>query len=145
MTFVRTRVCLLLEVNQQKLFSWKCAVTLPSLWMKEPCMVVLIMLDLSAAFDVIDHPMLLKRLEFSFGIKGKVLTSVMSYLTDRTRRVSVVDKTSPDVLLYFRVSQGSILRPKNYCMYILNQSAKISNDIILNIIVIRMTLRSTWP
>jgi len=37
----------------------------------EGSMTALIMLDLSAALDVIDHPILLKRLEFSFGIKEK--------------------------------------------------------------------------
>jgi len=37
----------------------------------EGSMTALIMTDLSAAFDVIDHPILLKRLEFSFGIKEK--------------------------------------------------------------------------
>ena len=40
----------------------------------EGSMTALIMFDLSAAFDVIVHPILLKRLEFSFGTKGNALT-----------------------------------------------------------------------
>jgi len=48
----------------------------------EGSMTELTMLDLSAAFDVIDHPILMKRLEFSFGIKEKALTWVKSCLTD---------------------------------------------------------------
>ena len=75
------------------------------------------MLDLSAAFDVINHSMLLKRLQFSFGIKEKALTWVKLYLANRTQCVSVVDKTSPDVGLLFGVPQGSVLGSKNYCMY----------------------------
>ena len=81
----------------------------------EGSMTALIILDLSAAFDVIDHPILLKRLEFSFGIKENALTLVKSYLPDRTQYVSVAKKTSPDV--HFGVPQGSVLAPKNYCMY----------------------------
>jgi len=88
-------------------------------------MTALIMLDLSAAFDIIDHPMLLKRLEFSFGIEEKALTWVKSYLTDRTQCVSVMDKTYPDVDLPFGVPQGYVLRSKNYCMY-----AKLVGEII---------------
>ena len=48
----------------------------------EGSMTALIMLDLSVAFDLIDHPILLKCLEFFFGIKEKALTWVKSYLTD---------------------------------------------------------------
>ena len=44
----------------------------------EGSMTASIMIDLSAAFDVIDHPILPKRLEFSFGIKEKALTWVKS-------------------------------------------------------------------
>ena len=43
----------------------------------------LIMLDLCTAFDVIDHLILLKHLEFSFGIKEKAFTWIKSYLVDR--------------------------------------------------------------
>ena len=52
--------------------------------LNEGSMIALIMLDLSVAFDVIDHPMLLKRLEFSFGIREKALSWLKSYLVDRT-------------------------------------------------------------
>ena len=63
-----------------------------------------------------DHQILLKRLEFSFGIKERDLTWVKSYLTDITRCVSVTDKTSPNVGLLFGVPHGFILAPKHYCM-----------------------------
>ena len=43
---------------------------------------VLIMLDLSAAFDTIDHEILVSRFEQSFGITSKALDWVKSYLTD---------------------------------------------------------------
>ena len=71
---------------------------------------VLIMFDLAAAFDLVDHPISLKRLEISFVTKKKALIWIMSYLTGRTGCVSVADKTSPDVGLHFGVSQGSVLR-----------------------------------
>jgi len=75
------------------------------------------MLDLPAAFDVIDYPILMKRLEFSFGIKEKALTWVKSYVADRTQYISVANKKSPDVGLLFGVPPGSVLGPTNCCMY----------------------------
>jgi len=52
--------------------------------------------------------MLVKYLEFSFGIKEKVLTWVKSYLVNIiTQCVSVADKTSLDVAIRFGVPQGS--------------------------------------
>ena len=75
------------------------------------------MLDLSSAFDVIDHPMLLRRLKVFFRIKEKAFTCVKSYFADRTRCVSVANNTSPGVGLLFGVPQGSVLGPTNYCMY----------------------------
>ena len=73
----------------------------------ERSMAALIMLDLSGTFDVIDHPILRKRLEFSFGINGKGFIWVKLYLTDRTYCVqSVAGKTSPDVGLQFGIPRS---------------------------------------
>ena len=51
--------------------------------------VCLVLLDLSLAFDTIDHFMLLQRLEVCFGIKETALEWIRSYLTGRTQKVSV--------------------------------------------------------
>lgn len=51
--------------------------------------VVLLMLDLSAAFDVIDHTILINRLEFSFGITGAALSWIQSYLSDRHQSIAI--------------------------------------------------------
>lgn len=53
------------------------------------CCAVQLMLDLSAAFDVIDHDILFRRLEYSYGIAGSVLRWLQSYLGDRSQRVSI--------------------------------------------------------
>ena len=44
------------------------------------CCAVLVMLDLSAAFNTIDHPILIDQLEYSFGITGSALMWMKSYL-----------------------------------------------------------------
>lgn len=80
------------------------------------CCAVLLMLDLSAAFDTIDHTILLNRLEFSFGITDDALLWLKSYLTERTQCVSIGSVQSNDIELCFGVSQVSLLRPKLFCM-----------------------------
>ena len=50
---------------------------------------VLVMLNLSAAFDVIDHTILRKRVEYSFGISGGALQWLLSYLQDMTQRIAI--------------------------------------------------------
>ena len=49
---------------------------------------LLSLLDLPAAFDCVDHAILLQRLEAAFGIIGTVLDWIRSYLTDRTQQVA---------------------------------------------------------
>ena len=54
----------------------------------------LCMLDLSAAFDTIDHDILLERLSAWFGIRGSVVSWFSSYLMDRTLSVKVHEYSS---------------------------------------------------
>jgi hypothetical protein len=78
---------------------------------------VLVMLDLLAAFDTIDHNILLNRLEYHFGIAGKPLEWMRSYLTDRFQTVCINGELSDPVEMKYSVPQGSVLGPKNYVMY----------------------------
>ena len=75
------------------------------------------MLDLSAAFDTIDHNTLLQRLEHLFGIKNKPLQWISSYLSNRYQTVCIDGELSKPVLMKFSVPQGSVLGPKYYTMY----------------------------
>ncbi len=81
------------------------------------CMVVLLMIDLSAPFDTLDYHTLLSRFSHSFGISGAALDWVKSYLTDRTQCVAVNSSSSEDAVLQFGVPQGSVLGLRKYCMY----------------------------
>jgi len=78
---------------------------------------ILVMLDLSAAFDTIDHTTLLNRLEQHFGITNKPLRWMKSYLTDRYQTVCIDGELSKPVLMTYSVPQGSVLGPKNYSLY----------------------------
>ena len=78
---------------------------------------ILLMLDLSAAFDTIDHDILLLRLCNVYGITDNALDWFRSDLTGRIQSVVIEDSVSVDQELRFVVPQGSVLGPKIYCMY----------------------------
>ena len=79
--------------------------------------VVLLLLDLSAAFDTVNHQRLLKKLQFSYGIKGVTLEWIRSYLQSRSFSVKVKDSCSPETVLEVGVPQGSILGPLLFILY----------------------------
>ena len=79
--------------------------------------VVILLLDLSATFDTVDHKILLHRLQTRFGIKGKALSWLQSYLTDRSQSVQIDGFTSSVRPLRFGVPQGSVLGPLLYLLY----------------------------
>ena len=72
---------------------------------------LLVLLDLSAAFDTVDHRILLDRLQFDFGISGFALNWIESYLSNRTQRIHIDGVLSSNFNLKFGVPQGSCLGP----------------------------------
>ena len=79
--------------------------------------VLLLMLDLSAAFDTIDHAILLHRLECRFGIHHSALQWLRSYLQDRTQTLAVGGSSSDVTSLECGVPQGSVLGPVLFNLY----------------------------
>lgn len=78
---------------------------------------ILTLLDLSAAFDTIDHTLLLNRLNKHYGISGTALTWFQSYLTGRKQTVAVDGYRSGSAEVAFGVPQGSVLGPVLFIMY----------------------------
>ena len=79
--------------------------------------IMLIMLDLSAAFDVVNHEILLRRLEFTYGFSDQVLNWFHSYLTDRSQPFCMGNIISHKVFIKRGVLQGSVLGALLYSFY----------------------------
>ena len=77
----------------------------------------LVLLDLSSAFDTIDHAVLFDLWQDTFGISGTALSLLKSYLHGRTQCVQIEGIISEYAKLVCGVPQGSVLGPLNFCFY----------------------------
>ena len=92
----------------------------------------LTLLDLSAAFDTIDHTILLRRLSNWFWVSGKALDCFKSHLTGRSQRIKLGNCLSSRYDLSFGVPQGSVLGPLHFILYTTPLSSLISGHATLH-------------
>ena len=103
------------------------------LWAMEQQKVTAMMaIDLSAAFDTVDHSILLSVLSNKFNIKGAAMKWFDSYLRPRSCRVNIGEKYSEDMDLQFSVPQGSCAGPILYLAYASTMKGVIPSDIQLH-------------
>ena len=80
---------------------------------------ILVLLNLSAAFDTIDHHILLQRMEHQFGIRRSALNWFKSCLSDIYNCVHVTDESSTYDKVIHGVPQGSVRGPSLFTLYML--------------------------
>ncbi len=80
---------------------------------------LLVLLDLSAVFDTIDHNILLNRLENFVSISGSALAWFKSYLSNHHQFVAVNEEVSYRSQVQYEVPQGSVLGPLLFTLYML--------------------------
>ena len=92
----------------------------------------LILLDSSAAFDTVDHSILLHRLQNWFGLHGTSLDCMVFIFscTSRSQAVSIQNSTSSFLNLSCGVTQGSVLGPLLFTLYTIPLGSVISKNSI---------------
>ena len=80
---------------------------------------ILLLLDLSAAFETVNHAILINRLEKSVGVYGNALKWFVSYLNGTRQCVMINNASSQFADIKFGVPQGSVLGPILFSLYTL--------------------------
>jgi len=80
---------------------------------------ILVGLDISAAFDTINHDVLISRLVNQFGVDGGTSGWLLSYLTDGSQYVKLGEHSSATTRCVSGVPRGSVLAPLLVTAYML--------------------------
>ena len=88
---------------------------------------LMVLLDLSAAFDTIDHTLLLRHLHADIGLNNTALSWFSSYLSDRKQQVLIGQSFSAETPLLYGVPQGSVLGPLLFSLYTRQLAALIES------------------
>jgi hypothetical protein len=87
-----------------------------------------IYMDMSKAFDKVNHETLLNKLNNCFNNSGNLLCWFKTYLLDRRKRVTVLGATSSEKLVLSGVPQGSILGPILFLLYVNDLPDAVKNS-----------------
>ena len=104
---------------------------------------ILVILDLSAAFDVFHHGILYQRLEYTFGISGSALAWIKSYLRNRSQQVANGSALSDSRALTNGIPQGTECSDRDSTAYFRNQLVTFVKVTIWTTIATPMILKFT--
>ena len=99
--------------NTETAFLWRTIYS----WTSKGHLTLLVLLDLSVAFDMVDHGILLRMLQSLFGLRGRALSWFQSYLQGRAQHISGNGTLSNRFALECGVQQGSHLGLLIFAIY----------------------------
>jgi len=105
----------------------------------------LVLLDLSAVFDTVDHEVLLQRLSETFGVTDVAHMWFRSYLSGRTQNVRCGSSRSSITYLVCGVPQGSVLRPVLFVLHTADFVSLIESHSLSPHLYTLTTLKYTAP
>ena len=112
--------------GQHRTSYFLCMMTSPSGWMKAISTIDLTLFDYAKAFDLVSHPILLKKLSL-LGVRSPLIYWIEDFLVGRSMFVSVKGKRSRSFPVASGVPQGSVLGPILFLTFINHIGSNITS------------------